>query len=50
LFRQLLDNPQDAVRVRAYDHAAASYEGIAAPVRSCENGHFLGNNLAGHHP
>jgi hypothetical protein len=47
LFR-LLDNPQDAIRVRANDHAVAINKGGAAPVWSCEDGDIFRNNLAGH--
>ena len=51
LFRQLLDNPHNAIRVRAYDHVLSCDKGRAAPVWPYKDGHFLGNNLAGHdHP
>jgi hypothetical protein len=43
----LLDNPQDAIRVRANYYAASGDKSRAAPIRACKDRHSFGHNLAG---
>jgi hypothetical protein len=46
-----IDNPQDAIRGWADDHALSCDKGRAAPVWPYEDVQFLRNNFAGHdHP
>ena len=43
----LVDDPQNAIRVRANNYPVAIDNSTAAPVLSCEDGHIFGNSLAG---